>query len=173
MRVLIWTWRYVPGWAFLWFRVLFRLFSFVVSTIEAMWWWRAGRPGRVELRSMSEMHSVRQLVAWYERVGFAWTSDPWGGILDYWSRPWVTVVKRRGDCDDMATLAYHIFRGKFPVVRRYITYSRTGEGHVVLMIMDDVANWVCVSNTKAYPVIDLEAGVRSTYGDDTVFWYAC
>lgn len=126
--------------------------------------------GVEELRESCD--TGEDLEAWYEEVGFAWKEDPLGGVLDYASRPWVSFARKSGDCDDMATLAEYVLKGKYPEVRRAQTNVSLREGHLVVVMRDNDGKWWMMSNQNckgSFP--DAETAVRSYYGDRTNFFY--
>ena len=171
MMIAVWVWKHVPFAAFICFKIIFRLWNWVISNLEAVWWWRRGREARRIMPLLREsIESVYALAAWYKNKEFKWESDPWNGIFDYHSKPWVSVAKNYGDCDDMARLSAWILKDKYPEMRRVCVYSKSGNGHVIVMVRHLDDRWFRMSNQYVWPFKSFEEGVQ-VYDENTAFWY--
>ena len=146
------------------------LVNFVLSNLEALAYLGKRSSARSELKDIRDRLTIpTDLAFWYQNRNFEWRPDPWKGRIDYVSKPWVSVVRNKGDCDDMAEIARWVLHDKFDEFHLAHTYGSEG-GHVVCVLREE-EQWYLVSNTQVRKFPDPVSAVKSFYGDDTQFMY--
>lgn len=175
MARLVFILKYVPGLAFVFFRFALPVWNFVLSNIYALWYIRDRRSAVRRLRDLRETvdGNPAELACWYSVVGFRWVADYWNGMLDFSQKPWVSVAKRTGDCDDMMTLAYYVLRRSHYRLHKGYTYSNDGCGHALLVLVDKASGAVSVmDNMRFVGVFDsIDDAMTSYYGVNTYYYY--
>lgn len=154
------------------FEIFHPLVNIVVSNIEALrYLFRRKLAKHDLLKIREELIFVEDIAFWYSQRNFEWKSDPLGGWLDFTSKPWVSVAKNHGDCDDMMAVAEFILRPSVDEGHRAFSYSYGGSGHAMYVVRTG-AEWKLVSNQRVRGgFTDPQQAVRSFYGGDTAFTY--
>ncbi|MHC5054601.1 MAG: hypothetical protein ACYTKD_07780 [Planctomycetota bacterium] len=145
MRILLTILFGVPGLAFVLFRAIVPAWNWVASSLEALLYLRQRAQAHAVLRSLRDLPDGHALSRWYESTGFAWRSDPLGGLLDFASRPWVSVARGRGDCDDMMVIAESVLKPRYDEGRRCFVYDEDARGHALYVVRQG-DSWYAASN---------------------------
>ena len=145
MRILLTVLFGVPGLAFIFFRAVVPLWNLIASSLEALFYLRRRPEALAVLRSLRGMPDGHALSRWYDSAGFIWQSDPFHGFLDFASKPWVSVAKGHGDCDDMMLIAEFALEGRYDEGHRCFVYDSDGSGHA-LYILRQGDRWYAASN---------------------------
>jgi hypothetical protein len=118
-----------------------------------------------ELRAMTGS-GPRLIANKLDAAGFHWHAE----VLDFTSYPWVTIARKRGDCDDFMLLWESIYKDK-GVTWRVIVGSKSGSGHAMLLYYDSALNRLyLLSNVGVFRegyLNDWETMVKAFYGDNT------
>jgi hypothetical protein len=162
----------VPPIRFFLFRIWRPITSFLISNIEAIWYLRKRAASKEDLEEIrSHLVFVDDLAFWYSTRRFEWHPDPANGWVDFVSKPWVSVAKNYGDCDDMAAIAMHVLTGKVSEINRVSVYSTEGRGHAVVTAKED-GKWLLVTNQYVRRGFDSSNEAASYfYADKTGFIY--
>ena len=134
MRILLTVLFGMPGLAFVFFRAVLPVWNWVASSLEALLYLRRRREALAVLRSLRDLPDGHALSRWYESMGFVWRSDPLRGLLDFASRPWVSIARGRGDCDDMMLIAEFALEGRYDEGHRAFVYDAAGSGHALYVL---------------------------------------
>jgi len=103
--------------------------------------------------------------------GFSWHAES----LDFTSYPWVTIARKRGDCDDFMLLWEATLKYKDGRTRRVTVTSKDGGGHAMLLWYEGeppLHLWL-LSNLRVLArgsPGDEDDLVRRFYGDRTDCW---
>jgi hypothetical protein len=173
-KLAVRVWKYIPGVAWLWFRVVEPVWNFIVSNLEALRYIGRRSDAKQKLANLKgTIQRAEDMPLWYDMVDFRWSSDPMGGLIDFHSKPWVSVVKNRGDCDDMAYLSRYLLRDLYDRAILMTVWTAEGKGHAILIVHDeDVPDvWIVMSNQHMHKFTTYEAAVRFFYGDQTYWSY--
>lgn len=136
----------IPGFPFLFFRMVVPAWNFVLSNIEAVFYLRKRSAAKIKLTGlMNTITSITGLARWYEGVNFIWRADL--PILDFSSKPWVSVARNKGDCDDMMMVARAILATKCDECRRAYLYATDGRSHAILCLRKGTL-WYVMSNQR-------------------------
>jgi hypothetical protein len=160
--------------AILWNVYLERLWNWIPAGIQGLTYHRKKRKEakRYIEQIRTFMPSVGHIASILVSDGFMWTSDPMGGVLDFHQYPWVTVARRKGDCDDFAELWHTIVKGfKGAKAERVVTASK-GWGFHKMCILTLNGKCYLLSNTSVAHVVsedDKDKLLNLFYGDDTWF----
>jgi hypothetical protein len=154
------------------YRILFPVWSFVLSSLEALKYLRQRSESKQLLADMRDFFQTgKELADWYAVRNFQWVSDPWKGRLDFVSKAWVSVARNCGDCDDMMAIAEAVLKPHYDESHRVHVYSVTGRGHAVY-ILRKTTDWFLMSNQAfSGPFISLDLAVHEFYHADTYFAY--
>lgn len=131
---------------FLLFRIFVPVWHWIISGLEAIYWSiklgkRAEDYRKIFANIKGGQPSPKELSEIYRTRRFSYKPDPARGMLDYSSRPWVSLFKNWGDCDDMARLAYEVLDHEYAVEWIFLYGSRGG--HAVTITRDDEGDyWV-------------------------------
>jgi hypothetical protein len=161
----------VPGLAFVFFRAIVPAWNWVASSLEALFYLRRRREALAVLRSLRDLPDGHALSRWYESTGFAWRSDLLRGLLDFASRPWVSVARGRGDCDDMMLVAECVLEPRYDDGRRCFVYDETGSGHALYVVRQG-NRWYAASNQRFLgPFGSADEAAECHYGPRTRWSY--
>ena len=154
------------------FRIWRPITSFLLSNLEALWYVFRRREAMRDLRRVrDEVIFVRDISFWYSQHEFEWKPDPAGGAIDFVSKPWVSVAKNSGDCDDMMAIALFVLKSKVDELHRASTYKTTGGGHAVVVARTGDA-WTLITNQYVREgFASPQDAVKSWFGDETGFMY--
>ena len=112
--------------------------------------------------------NCRDMEAWHRSTGFVYQPDH--KFLDYGRSPWVTYLKKHGDCDDMMLLNEYILKGKYRNIMKAFVYSKTAGHAILLLSRGDV--WYVMSNTYCTgPYTSKENAIKSIFGDNTIAYF--
>lgn len=169
--------KHIPGVAYIFFRAVLPVWNFVMGNLYALLYLPKYLKGKREWESIRDSirKNPRELMLWYNLVGFKWKSDYWGGALDFSQKPWVSVIKRTGDCDDMMTLAHSLLQGGDYLLYKCYVYSKRGDGHAMLILVDRYEDEVYLMNNTNFVGMNfctIEDAANSYFRADTYFWYA-
>jgi len=150
--------------------------DFVCGNLEALF--QRGKNDALDdldiIRSaVARTQNAQLLQKWYADRVFVWKSDPFKGRLDYVSKPWVSVARGYGDCDDMMAIAEYVLAPIRGEGHRASTYSEDGSGHAVYVFQNGFGlRWEMMSNQyHKGPFVSPEQAVRTCYGEDTSRMY--
>lgn len=148
-----------------------RIWAIVTGSFEATFYLGKRKKAKSKLKdAQKNIERTQDLEFWYKREGIDTYKRDW---LDRWSFPWVTVAKKKGDCEDFMLLAQAILKKKFTCHQCLVYGKRDGKkrGHAVLLVKES-GKWVLMSNYSRYIWFDtMEDAARKYYGDDTISYY--
>ncbi len=171
MRILLTVLFGMPGLAFVFFRAVLPIWNWVASSLEALFYLRRRREALAVLRSLRDLPDGHALSHWYGSTGFAWRSDPLRGLLDFASRPWVSVSRGRGDCDDMMLIAEFALEGRYDEGRRCFVYDEGGRGHALYVVRKE-DRWYAATNQGFHgPYDSATKAAECHYGPRTKWSY--
>lgn len=171
MSLFIWLMK-IPGLAWLFFRVLLPIWNFVWSNLEALCHLSKRRTSIDIVNALRlDTTSAALLGKWYTDKGFTWQQDPLSGFLDFSSKPWVSVARNRGDCDDMMVLSEYALEDEYEECHRCYVYSSDGGSHAICLLMQD-SSWFVMSNQHLMgPFTTRDSAIRRYYHDKTAWFY--
>ncbi len=172
-KILIWSWKHLPGAAWLFFRCWRPICNFILSSLEAPFWWSKRKDAQEVLKALRVEGTPKTLLQWYQEVEFKWRQDPLKGFLDFSSKPWVSIARHAGDCDDMMVIAESVLKGRYSEVGYKASIKRDdGRGHAIYVVLSD-DNWRVFSNTVSVSgFTSLADALKWFYGDRTIYAYA-
>jgi len=148
-----------------------RTWALLTGGVESLFYlkhWSRGH--RIIANARDLIRDTAELERFYKEMHVVEYRRDW---LDRWSFPWVTAVKRKGDCEDFMTLSYAIMKEKAKCVRTALYGRRDGKrgGHAVLIVRES-GGWVLMSNMHRYIWFDNpHDAARKHYGKDTTRYY--
>jgi hypothetical protein len=160
-----------PMTAHLFYRIVVPPWYWVASSIEALLHLRRRSAAVAILRSIRDLPDGETLSRWYEASGFGWRPDPLHGLLDFASKPWVSVAKGYGDCDDMMLIAELALKRRYDEGHRCFTYTSDGGGHATYIVRAG-ALWYVMSNRRFVGPFDcVKRASEFFYGTRTAYSY--
>jgi len=129
----------------LWFRDLERLYNWVQADNEARKYKEEESQARKYLEDVRAIPDPYAIASKLRGDGFHWAEER----FDFVSYPWVTIARRRGDCDDFMELWKAIFKWRGKTERVFVA-STGGTAHAMLLFTD----------TSAPPVLYLLSNVN-------------
>lgn len=171
MKAFVWLMK-IPRLAWFFFRVLLPLWNVLWSNLEAIFHIHKRRVSINVLNALNfNLTSASPLAQWYHAKSFRWREDLFGGLLDFSSKPWVSVARNCGDCDDMMLIAEHVLQGKFDENHRCYVYASDGRSHAIYLVRAGMV-WFVMSNQNLEGSFQSrEAAVEHTFGEMTTFYY--
>lgn len=149
-----------------WLKLVSRPYYWLTQQLSALWYWRQRRSAFVEMEKyralLARPEDLQHLM---QELGFAWRQDPKVlGVTMEWARaPWVTWLRRNGDCEDLTLLAEHMLRGIVHNPTRYALRSTEGNWHAVLLFSLH-SGWGLWSNKSFVRFTTKEEALRYFYG---------
>ena len=125
-----------PFVSFVVFRIFVPVFHWFVANLEAAYW-TIKLPRQIRRIAKDEVSNLKGIATfgledWYRVRRFSWRSDPLRGMLDFSSKPWVSVFKNYGDCDDMARIAFESLVDEYFATELIFLYGEKG-GHAIVV----------------------------------------
>ena len=120
-----------------------KTYNWVQADVEAAKYRGEEDAARAYLKSLREVVTIPEVEVKLKADGFHWKREK----LDFTSYPWVTIARRRGDCDDFMALweAVVKYRGK---TKRVFVSSVSGSAHAMLLFYPKGTTFVYLfSNT--------------------------
>lgn len=147
-----------------WLRHLDKIGNWVQADAEALKYKAEEEAARAYLKELREIEDLNKISAKLVADGFHWRRE----AVDFTNYAWVTIAKRRGDCDDFAILWESVlkYRGK---TERVFVSCLNGSAHAMLLFFEGDVYYL-LSNLKVFsigPVGKEEEAIRRFYGDDT------
>ena len=84
----------------LWVAHLEKMTNWIQADAEAMKYKTEENEARLYLKELREIEEINELSIKLKADGFHWKNE----YVDFTSYPWVTIARRRGDCDDFTAL---------------------------------------------------------------------
>ena len=101
--------------------------------------------GKRQLAEMREdITTAEEMITWYWSIGFEYDEDPLWGLVDFMSKPWVTVQKNAGDCEDTAALTEYILRGRYE--ESGIMLVKDGSSGHAMFVYSECSYWWYIPN---------------------------
>lgn len=139
--------------------------NWVQADAEALKYKDEEPAARAYLRDLREMSSVRAISIKLRNDGFHWRRER----FDFTNYPWVTIAKRRGDCDDFVALWAAALKYKDGETSKVFVSSKEGGAHAMLLYRAGGTLYL-LSNLDVLAVGrpgEEEELVRTFYGDKT------
>lgn len=159
----------------IWIRTVFsahlrKPWDWAANTIVSLWYLKKRKQAKREIEEAKRtINTYSDLTAWYRAEKFVYRSES----VDVTYRPWITVARRYGDCEDYAELAAEILGGKYKGMLRGACQAKGGICHAFLVIPID-NQWAVLSNTVYSGSYDTkEEAAQCFYHKDTThvwFW---
>lgn len=131
----------------IWLRFGYPVWNWLPSAIQAWRLKNLKRSGDIVLDQLAVLApNWMRISAKMADLNFRWTEDPIGGLLDFHQKPWVTVARGKGDCDDWAHVWKFLAKpyGKVDV----FVAKGSGKGWHMMTILDDGVNAFLFSNLR-------------------------
>jgi len=148
----------------LWSKHLDKTTNWVQADAEALKYKAEEAAARLYLQELRDLPSLDAVSIKLVYDGFHWRRE----LLDFTNYPWVTIAKRRGDCDDFMMLWAAILKYKTGEIRKVFVASDTG-AHAMLLYESGFELYL-LSNLKIFArgaPGDDDKLVRQFYGDKT------
>lgn len=157
---------------FLIFRVWRSLTTFILSNLEALFYLRRRKAAIRELNKLREnLIFLNDLTFWYTQCKFTRSPDPASGKIDFVSKPWVSVARNFGDCDDMTAIAKYVLSPNIDEGFRVSVYDKSGTGHSIYVARTK-SEWSIVSNQWVHMGYEnINQAIYSVYKEETAFAY--
>lgn len=143
-----------------------KLVNYVMANNEASKYKDEELASRDYLTELSKLDTVYRVASRLKVDGFSWHKE----VVDFVSIPWVTVARKRGDCDDFMALWEEILKG-LGVTKKVSVRSKDGRGHAMLLFNPTGSKtWYILSNTRvlgADALADTHRLIRLHYGENT------
>jgi hypothetical protein len=88
-----------------------------------------------DLRTMTDPYAISQKIV---KDGFDWRAE----VIDFTNYPWVTIAKKRGDCDDFAALWDATFKYRGKTERVYVAKRDHSSAHAMILYNDGVKLYI-------------------------------
>ena len=162
----------IPGVAWFFFRVLLPIWNFVWSNLEAMCRLRKRATSVNAAKALRrDALSAVLLGKWYIDKNFTWEQDPLSGFLDFSSKPWVSIARNRGDCDDMMVFSEYVLKNEYDEGHKGFIYASDGRSHAVYLFRSG-EEWFMMSNQFVQgPFSSRDDAIKITFGEKTAFSY--
>jgi hypothetical protein len=141
-----------------------RLYNWVLADAEAAKYKDEKPQARKYLQDLRALKTLYEVAFTIQKDGFHWKKEN----FDFTSYPWVTIARRRGDCDDFRELWRSALKGKGRT-RRVFVNSTEGRAHAMLLFEGGDKLYL-LSNTRVRGVGEPGGGeklARLFYGDKT------
>ena len=143
-----------------------RLVNYVMANNEAGKYKDEEASSRAYLLELSKLDTAYRVAAKLKADGFSWHKE----AVDFVSIPWVTVARKRGDCDDFMALWEAILKD-LGDTKKVSVRSKDGRGHAMLLFNPTGGTtWYILSNTTVRGVdalADTHRLIRLHYGENT------
>jgi len=153
-----------------WDRHIQKTCNWVQADSEAKKYADRENAARETLRFLQETRSPFVVAMFLNLWGFHWCSEK----VDFTSYPWVTVARRRGDCDDFQALWLAVVSEWGGETKPGILQTCSGKMHAFLLWYETPSKVYLFSNQNLLGCgISGEEDVmlRAVYGDDTYGWF--
>jgi len=148
----------------LWSKHLEKTTNWVQADAEALKYKAEEAEARLYLQELRDLPSLDAVSIKIVDDGFHWRRE----LLDFTNYPWVTIAKRRGDCDDFMMLWAAVLKYKAGNIKKVFVSSDTS-AHAMLLY-DTGVDLYLLSNLRVFarglPGDDNKL-VRQFYGDKT------
>jgi len=148
----------------LWSKHLEKTTNWAQADAEALKYKAEEAEARLYLQELRDLPSLDAVSIKLVCDGFHWRRE----FLDFTNYPWVTIAKRRGDCDDFMMLWAAVLKYKTGEIRKVFVASDTG-AHAMLLYESGFELYL-LSNLKIFArgaPGDDDKLVRQFYGDKT------
>jgi hypothetical protein len=152
----------------MWLGHVEKLYNWLPADNEASKYRDRETASRAYLKELREIPSLYDISKKLRADGFRWHKE----ALDFTSYAWVTIARKRGDCDDFMQLWYDILKYRGGKLKRIYVTSTEGKAHAMLFFYDnkDPTTLYILSNMyvrgKGKPG-DEEDLLSKHYGDKT------
>lgn len=153
-----------------WDQHLQRAWNWAQADVEACKYKAEEAEAAQQLQLLRGMYSPFLASAYLRMQGFHCRSE----YVDFVSYPWVTLARRRGDCEDYQVLWEEIVSAWGGYSARGLTQNYNGKNHAFLVWYETDTKFYLFSNYALYGWGDKgkeDALVRSMYGDETYGWF--
>jgi len=147
-----------------WLRHVEKMTNWIQADAEALKYREEEEAAREYLRLLRDLTTVQEVSARLKADGFHWRRE----ALDFTNYPWVTIAKRRGDCDDFMVLWEAALKYKEGRTQKVFVASRTS-AHAMLLYTKSGTVWL-LSNLDIFAVGIVgqeEEMIRKFYLDST------
>lgn len=142
-----------------------KLVNYVMANNEASKYEDEKEDSLALLRGFTALGDVFKISAKIRLDGFTWHKEN----VDFVSFPWVTVARKRGDCDDFMALWENVLES-LGVTKKVSVRSTAGGGHAMLLFNPkESKTWYILSNTRVLGADsqgDTHRLIRLFYGKD-------
>ena len=144
-----------------------KLTNWVLADNEASKYKDEETEARAELREFRAMApQVFRIAAELRARGFHWAKEN----VDFVSYPWVTIARKRGDCDDFMSLWEGVLKYAGKTKKVTVTSTEGGAHAMLLFVPTNGATMYILSNTRVLGqggVEEWERLVKLFYGEKT------
>jgi len=155
-----------------------RIWNLFWGSLETLFYLRRRRNAKTELQRMRDyikklprILKPSRLEEWYKKREMTWRADPLGGWLDFTSKPWVTVTKNKGDCDDFAEIAWYALKDDYDNASIIAIAAAGGKEPHAVFVAGAGSAWIVMSNTDFLGQLDTrDKAIRRFFGDKTLGW---
>ena len=159
----------------IWIRTVFSAYirkpwDWVANVVVSLGYLKKRKQAKREIEEARRtINTYPDLTAWYRAEKFVYRSES----VDVTYRPWITVARRHGDCEDYAELAAEILDGKYKGMLRGACEAKGGICHAFLVIPIENKKWVAMSNTISTGPFDTkeEAAQYFYHKNTTHIWF--
>ena len=148
-------------------QVMKKTYNWVLADNEASKYKDQEADARAYLKTLRETPNIYNVSQKMVTDGFKWHKE----AVDFISYPWVTIARKRGDCDDFMALWEAVFKYKGGKTERVSVTSTEGKGHAMLLFFPPSSNiFYLLSNAKVLTQMAKgkeEEAIRLFYGDKT------
>lgn len=145
-----------------------KLYNWVLADNEASKYKDREAAARAYFGELRKLNDPRMVATKLRRDGFHWHKEN----VDFTSWAWVTIARKRGDCDDFMHLWEELAKGWEGRTKRVSVSSKDGGGHAMLLYYKSTLLFL-FSNLrvlgKGVPG-DEEDLIKKFYGDRTRCW---
>lgn len=146
-----------------------KIYNWVPADIEAAKYLDRETESREYLQMLRGLPTIYLQAEHLVKDGFHWHAEN----FDFTSYAWVTIARKRGDCDDFMELWREILKVKGETKR--VTVTSGDSAHAMLFFYDAHGNLYLLSNLQVLGTGkkgDEDRLVRLHYGDKTRCWIA-
>lgn len=152
----------------IWKKHISKTYNWIFADNEAAKYKKQEQEARAYLHQLRQEQDVYAISARLILEGFHWRKE----VVDFTSYPWVTIARKRGDCDDFMVLWEAILKSSNGYTERLSVSSTDGRGHAMLLYFCKekvylLSNLVVLGRGKKEEIPTL---IRRHYGSKTACW---